>query len=205
MKKHPEYLILIAVVVALVAGILCFTFGCSALLTKSAQAASGSAGKLIEEILDSNDGDYGTDIDDVLGIGDDYTQNNMPSSMEIETDELTSDLQSIINQDITSTLQLSESDDITVSDLTKDQVETPELRNGYVLCQVSGKATIKNVLGKTQTVDYTSYYYAGEPSASTTTWYIYSYDLSDYSVLPQGLEDVAGNPLGIRDYLQLRF
>ncbi len=200
MKKHPEYMILIAVVVALFLGIICFVTNCSALIATSVEAASGSTTQIFEELIDDGTGNSGDGTQGSTGGG--YSESDVPSSMEIETDELTNDLQSCINQDIVGKLNLSESDDITITNLTKDKVGTPELKNGYVLCQVSGTATVTNVLGKESTIEYTSYYYAEDPTASTITWYIYAYDLSDYGNLPQGLEDVAGDPLGVRDYLQ---
>ena len=185
MKKHPEYMILIAVVVALFLGIICFVTNCSALIATSVEAASGSTTQILEGILDDGTGNSGDGAQGSTGGG--YSDSDVPSSMEIETDELTNDLQSCINQDIVGKLNLSESDDITITNLTKDKVGTPELKNGYVLCQVSGTATVTNVLGKESTIEYTSYYYAEDPTASTITWYIYAYDLSDYSNLPQGL------------------
>ena len=89
-----------------------------------------------------------------------------------------------------------------MSNLTKETVATPELKNGYVLSQVSGKVMITNMLGNDETVDYTSYYYAEDPRASKITWYIYAYDLGSYKVLPNGFEEIAGDPMNVRGIIQ---
>jgi hypothetical protein len=67
---------------------------------------------------------------------------------------------------------------------------------------VSGKVTITNAEGKTDTIDYTSYYYAEDPTAEKITWYIYGYDLGSYNLFPEGFENASGNPMYIRDLIQ---
>ena len=210
MKNRPELMILIAVIVALVASIVCSVATCSAMTTALSGLAQHStlpSDDWLYDHINGGDGNGGDTGNGNEGNGDDtgngdYTEKDVPASMEIETDELTDDLQAVINSDITRKLGLGDSDKITASNLTKDTVATPELKNGRVLSQVSGKVTITNMLGMDEVVDYTSYYYADDPRAEKITWYIYAYDLGSYDVLPSGLQDVAGDPMDVRELIQ---
>ena len=134
------------------------------------------------------------------GLHGGYSDKDVPASMEIETPELTDDLQACINNE----LQVFAGSDysVTVTDLTKGDVAKPELKNGRVLGQVSGKATITMKDGKSETVDYTSYYYADDPTATKITWYIYAYDLGSYSLFPKGFENASGDPMYVRGLIQ---
>ncbi|MDO4533136.1 MAG: hypothetical protein Q4C36_05385 [Coriobacteriia bacterium] len=208
MKKRPELMILIAVIAALVVSLLCSAISCSMVMNAVNHPAQ-QAENFDEWINDHiNGGDNGGNEGDSQNGGDSqpgnggYTDQDVPASMEIEVDELSDDLQAVINSDITRKLGLSDTDKVTVSNLTKETVATPELKNGYVLSQVSGKVTITNMLGNDETVDYTSYYYADNPRASKITWYIYAYDLSSYKVLPNGFEEIAGDPMNVRGIIQ---
>lgn len=208
MKKRPELMILIAVIAALVVSLLCSAISCS-MVMNAVNHPSQQAENFDEWINDHiNGGDNGGNEGDSQNGGDSqpgnggYTDQDVPASMEIEVDELSDDLQAVINSDITRKLGLSDTDKVTVSNLTKETVATPELKNGYVLSQVSGKVTITNMLGNDETVDYTSYYYADNPRASKITWYIYAYDLSSYKVLPNGFEEIAGDPMNVRGIIQ---
>jgi hypothetical protein len=58
------------------------------------------------------------------------------------------------------------------------------------------------MLGKDETVDYTSYYYANDPHAEKIVWYIYAYDLGSYDVLPNGFKDIAGDPMNVRSLIE---
>lgn len=196
MKKHPEYMILIAVVAAFVIGTVCLVSSCSSITSALGIADTTDGGQIIEDIIGGDD-DVEGDIPDTSRI---YDEDDVPDSMVIDVDELQDDIGVMINYDITGQLAPSDDDEVTVSDLTKDSVADPTLRDGLVICQVSGKVTITNRLGESETVDYTSYYYAADPTVEVDeiTWYIYAYDLSSYDVLPEGVEDYAGDPLGLR-------
>lgn len=217
MKKHPEYMILIAVLGAIVAAIIACAVSCSMVVgaVESAQDQGAPGYNSIIEEIEGHDGnnddgdrddadddadDDGDDGDSFTGPNDSYTENDVPAAMEIETPELTDDLQACINSELK--LFAIDASTITVTDLTKDQVATPELKNGRVLSQVSGKATITTAEGKSETIDYTSYYYAEDPTATKITWYIYAYDLGSYDLFPEGFENASGNPLFIRDLIQ---
>ena len=208
MNKRPELMILIAVIAALVVTLLCSAISCS-MVTGAINNRVQPSENIDQWINDHiNGGDNGGNEGDSQNGGDSqpgngaYTDEDVPASMEIEVDELSDDLQAVINNDITRKLGLSDTDKVTVSNLTKETVATPELKNGYVLSQVSGKVTITNMLGNDETVDYTSYYYADNPRASKITWYIYAYDLSSYKVLPNGFEEIAGDPMNVRGIIQ---
>ena len=208
MKKRPELMILIAVIAALAVSLLCSAISCSMVMNAVNRPAQ-QVENIDEWINDhinggdngGNEGDSQNSDDSQPGNGA-YTDEDVPASMEIEVDELSDDLQAVINSDITRKLGLSDTDKVTVSNLTKETVATPELKNGYVLSQVSGKVMITNMLGNDETVDYTSYYYAEDPRASKITWYIYAYDLSSYKVLPNGFEEIAGDPMDVRGIIQ---
>ena len=208
MKKRPELMILIAVIAALAVSLLCSAISCSMVMNAVNRPAQ-QVENIDEWINDhinggdngGNEGDSQNSDDSQPGNGA-YTDEDVPASMEIEVDELSDDLQAVINSDITRKLGLSDTDKVTVSNLTKETVATPELKNGYVLSQVSGKVMITNMLGNDETVDYTSYYYADDPRASKITWYIYAYDLSSYKVLPNGFEEIAGDPMNVRGIIQ---
>ena len=204
MKKHPEYMILIAVGVALLAAIIASCVSCSMLSSAVSNAGNhqgAPGGNIPFEIPEDNGGSNNGAPDDSGNPGG-SGQLTVPETMEIEVAELQDDLGAVINNDITRKLGLSDADKVTVSNLTKETVATPELKNGYVLSQVSGKVTITNMLGNDETVDYTSYYYADDPRASKITWYIYAYDLSSYKVLPNGFEEIAGDPMNVRGIIQ---
>ena len=208
MKKRPELMILIAVIAALAVSLLCSAISCSMVMNAVNRPAQ-QAENIDEWINDHiNGGENGGNEGDSQNGGDSqpgngaYTDEDVPASMEIEVDELSDDLQAVINSDITRKLGLSDTDKVTVSNLTKETVATPELKNGYVLSQVSGKVMITNMLGNDETVDYTSYYYADDPRASKITWYIYAYDLGSYKVLPNGFEEIAGDPMNVRGIIQ---
>ena len=208
MKKRPELMILIAVIAALAVSLLCSAISCSMVMNAVNRPAQ-QVENIDEWINDHiNGGDNGGNEGDSQNGGDSqpgngaYTDEDVPASMEIEVDELSDDLQAVINSDITRKLGLSDTDKVTVSNLTKETVATPELKNGYVLSQVSGKVMITNMLGNDETVDYTSYYYAEDPRASKITWYIYAYDLGSYKVLPNGFEEIAGDPMNVRGIIQ---
>ena len=204
MKKHPEYMILIAVGVALLAAIIASCVSCSMLSSAVSNAGNhqgAPGGNIPFEIPEDNGGSNNGAPDDNGNPGG-SGQLTVPETMEIEVAELQDDLGAVINNDITRKLGLSDADKVTVSNLTKETVATPELKNGYVLSQVSGKVTITNMLGNDETVDYTSYYYADDPRASKITWYIYAYDLSSYKVLPNGFEEIAGDPMNVRGIIQ---
>lgn len=208
MKKRPELMILIAVIAALAVSLLCSAISCSMVMNAVNRPAQ-QVENIDEWINDhinggdngGNEGDSQNSDDSQPGNGA-YTDEDVPASMEIEVDELSDDLQAVINSDITRKLGLSDTDKVTVSNLTKETVATPELKNGYVLSQVSGKVMITNMLGNDETVDYTSYYYAEDPRASKITWYIYAYDLGSYKVLPNGFEEIAGDPMNVRGIIQ---
>ena len=203
MKNRPELMILIAVLVALVAGIICSAAACS--MVTSATLNWGHHSSQPDNdwpFGDNGGGDEGRDSNSTPDDQGKYTEKDVPESMDIETDELLDDLQAVVNHDITAKLGLSDTDKVTASDLTKDTVAKPELKNGFVLGQVSGKVTITNMLGKKETVDYTSYYYADDPSAEKIVWYIYAYDLGSYDVMPEGFEEIAGDPMNVRNIIQ---
>lgn len=208
MKRHPEYMILIALASVMVAGIIASAASC-AIIAPAANYWSEHHPRLgsdwpITEIGQGGNG--GIDIGDIGGIGNGgYTEADVPDSMEIETDELQSDLEAVINNDITAKLGLSDDSKVTVTNLKKDKTTKPELKNGHVLSTATGTATITNADGKSDTVEYTSYYYAKDPTAKNITWYIYGYDLGSYDILPPGFKDVAGDPMNIRDILQGNF
>lgn len=202
MKRHPEYLILIALAAVMVAGIIASAASC-AIIAPAASYWSEHHPRVGSDwpIADIGQGGNGGIPITIPGEGG-YTEKDVPESMEIDTDELQSDLEAVINQDITAKLGLGEKSKITVSDLKKDKTSKPELKNGRVLSTATGTATITNADGKSDTVEYTSYYYAKDPTAEKITWYIYAYDLGSYDVLPSGLQAVAGDPLGMRDIIQ---
>ena len=230
MQKHPEYMILIAVAGVLVAGLIAGV-ACSAMIAGAVQDAvhhgtpgynsiiedieGHDDGNLLDELLGDNNGDNGSNNGNDGSNGNNgnsgnnggnsgliggFTEEDVPASMEIETPELTDDLQACINNELQ---RFAGSDvTVTVTDLTKDDTAKPELKNGRVLSQASGKATITNKDGKSETVDYTSYYYADNPTASKITWYIYAYDLGSYSLFPDGFQNVSGDPMFVRDLVQ---
>lgn len=209
--KRPELMILIAVGVAALLGLFGTVASCSMLLSAADRAQETIAtlpGNGPDDIMDGYiDGDLDDledELEDLLGTDDGmgsfgWSQDDVPATMEIDVPELQDDLQALINYDLTNGLSIANAD-AKVTELTKDTVGTPELKNGQVLCQVSGKATINNA-GKTETIDYTSYYYAEDPTAEKITWYIYAYDLGSYDLFPDGFKDVSGDPLKMRDYL----
>ena len=208
MKKRPELMILIAVIAALAVSLLCSAISCSMVMNAVNRPAQ-QVENIDEWINDHiNGGDNGGNEGDSQNGGDSqpgngaYTDEDVPASMEIEVDELSDDLQAVINSDITRKLGLSDTDKVTVSNLTKDTVGKPEQKGAHVLSQVSGKVTITNKLGQDETVGYTSYYYADNPAAEKVTWYIYAYDLDSYDVLPKGFKEIAGDPMDVREILQ---
>ena len=204
MKERPEYMIIIAVVAALVVSAIVGSVSCSAITS----AAGGTTPSPIDALPDTSDGDEGnqgnegTDADgdagtdDVLGGSDSYTDQDVPATMEIDVPELQDDLQACINNDLM--LKMGVFSSIEITELTKDTVEAPHLNAGRVLGKVSGKATIKTSEGETETVDYSSYYYAADPTVEKVTWYIYADDLGSYSLFPDGFQRVAGDPMNIR-------
>ena len=204
MKKHPEYMILIAIGVALVLSIIAGAMSCAA-VTAAVGSAASSGTQNIEDLIDDieghGDGNGGDDVGQVPGGGM-YTEEDVPETMVIDVPELQDDLQAVINNDIEKKLGLGSEAEITITELTKDEVGKPELKNRFVLSQAKGKATVKTADGKTQTIDYTSYYYADDPTAEKVTWYIYGYDLSSYEPFPEGFEEIAGDPMNARDFLE---
>ena len=204
MKKHPEYMILIAVGVALLAAIIASCVSCSMLSSAVSNAGNhqgAPGGNIPFEIPEDNGGSNNGAPDDNGNPGG-SGQLTVPETMEIEVAELQDDLGAVINNDITRKLGLSDADKVTVSNLTKDTVGKPEQKGAHVLSQVSGKVTITNKLGQDETVGYTSYYYADNPAAEKVTWYIYAYDLDSYDVLPKGFKEIAGDPMDVREILQ---
>jgi len=204
MKKHPEYIILIAVGVALLAAIITSCVSC-AMLTSAVSSATTQQGIPGGNIPFEVPGDNGGS--DNGGLGDagkpgGSGELTVPETMEIEVAELQDDLGAVINNDITGKLGLPEADKVTVTDLTKETVGKPQQKGAHVLSQVSGKVTITNKLGRDETVGYTSYYYADDPSAKKITWYIYAYDLDSYDVLPKGFKEIAGDPMNVREILE---
>ena len=214
--RRPELMILVAVLVALGLGIIASVASCGVLSAAAGNASQrfgtldgdnmgGSGGTSPEDILEGimpddpfeggNGGSGGNGM-----LGNTYTDKDVPATMDIEVPELTDDLQACINRDLEYGLGLK-GKDVKVTELTKDTVGTPELKNGQVLCTVSGKATIENADGETATTDFTSYYYADDPRADKITWYIFGYDLGSYDLFPTGFKRVSGDPMGIRDYL----
>lgn len=107
----------------------------------------------------------------------------VPSSMEIGEEELTSDLTAYLTNDLE---QLGcSTDGLAVSGLSVDSKDAPEaLQSGYVVSEAHGKVMV-SYGGQTATVDFTSYYFADDPSASSITWYIYDYQLSSYDIFPE--------------------
>lgn len=228
MQKRPEFMILIAVVAAVVAGIIASAVSCSMVSGAVETAVHGSipgynsiiediegngGSDLLDELLGDNGGNNNPDgqnpggenngestPDGGNGQNGGYTEQDVPASMEIETPELTDDLQACIQSELK--LFTGKDATVTVTDLSKDQVAKPELKYGRVLSQVSGKATITLQDGTSETIDYTSYYYAEDPTASKITWYIYAYDLSSYALFPKGFENASGDPMYIRDLIQ---
>lgn len=211
--RRPELMILIAVLVAAVLGLFALVGGCTLLIATDVGGSSRPAPSTIYDELDLDDlidrygnGEY-DELEDLLNsiYGDEnaeeLTEADVPEVMDIEVPELSDDLQVMINRDITLSMGLDESQQIEITELTKDSVGTPALKNGYVLCQVSGKATVKNAEGKTDTIDYTSYYYADDPRAASIVWYIYAYDLGSYDLFPDGFKLKAGDPMGYRSLL----
>lgn len=204
MKKHPEYMILIAVGVALLAAIIASCVSCSMLSSAVSNAGNhqgAPGGNIPFEIPEDNGGSNNGAPDDSGNPGG-SGQLTVPETMEIEVAELQDDLGAVINNDITRKLGLPDADKVTVSNLTKDTVGKPEQKGAHVLSQVSGKVTITNKLGQDETVGYTSYYYADDPAAEKVTWYIYAYDLDSYDVLPKGFKEIAGDPMDVREILQ---
>lgn len=205
--RRPELMILIAVLVAGLLGVFCVVGSCTAIVAAAGsfvdqgQPVEDYDDQFLEDILNGDEG-Y-DDLDSILGdiYGDELTEGDVPSAMDIDVPELQDDLQAMINYDITVSMGLEDSQKVEVTNLTKDEVGTPELKNGEVLCQVSGKATVKNAEGETGTIDYTSYYYADDPTADKITWYIYAYDLGSYDLFPDGFKLKSGDPLGYRSFL----
>lgn len=206
--RRPEMMILVAVLVALGLGIVASVASCGMIATAVGGAADrmqGGNNATPEDILNEILPDGGLEGPGIGGSGGGlldhvYTEDDVPATMEIEVPELTDDLQVCINRDIEYGLGL-EGKDIEVTELTKDTVGTPELKNGQVQCTVSGKATIKNSDGDTDTIDYTSYYYADDPTVEKITWYIFGYDLGSYDLFPTGFKGVSGDPMGVREFL----
>ena len=181
----------------------------------------GDANELLDELLGGNNGGNNgngnggnngsnnggeggnsadTDVPDVSeGIQGGFTEKDVPASMDIDVPELQDDLQACLNSALSSGMRSNAT--VTLTELTKDTVSAPTLKGGRVLGTVSGKATITNADGKTETVDYTSYYLAANPTDQKITWYIYGYDLSSYDLFPQGFKDVAGDPMGMRSVI----
>ena len=239
MRKHPEYMILIAVGVALVASIICTVAAYSAVQSAIQSAASEAEGynsiieeieggqdpqDLIDELLGGNNGgnggnggsgrdegssgSQGNGSEGDSGSGSSgsgtygtYTEEDVPAAMDIDIPELTDDLQACITRE----LQLYTGDtgaSVTLSDMTKDDMAKPELKNGWILSQVKGTATITTSDGKSESMDFTSYYYADDPHAEKITWYIYAYDLGSYSLFPDGFERDSGDPVYMRSLIQ---
>jgi hypothetical protein len=196
--RRPEFMILVAVLVAAVIGLIGSVVGCSVM----ASTASTLQGQL-SPYPGNNIGDIDGPIE-TTPRGDTergYTADDVPETMVIDVPELQGDLQALINYDMKNAMNLQDKA-VKVTELTKDEVGTPELKNGQVLCQVKGKATIENADGETGTVDYTSYYYAEDPTKDKVVWYIYAYDLGSYDLFPSGFKEKSGDPMGIRNYLQ---
>ena len=198
MKKHPEYMILIALGVALVVSIIAGMASCSMVTT----AITSYGVPTLPENIGGPDGGQGDEGTDGIPGGGNYTEEDVPTTMVIDVPELTDDLQAVINSDITTKLNLGSEAKITVNSLTKETVADPELKGYFVISQVSGTAEITNAAGKSATIEYTSYYYAEDPTAGKITWYIYGYDLSSYDLLPQGFERIAGDPMNVRGIIQ---
>lgn len=114
-------------------------------------------------------------------IGNEYG-GTVPSSMDIGTEELTSDLTAYLQYDLESSG--CEYDSLAVSDLSLASTATPEGYAGFVISEATGTVSL-SYGGETQVLTFTSYYYAEESDASQITWYIYDYDLSSYDMLPQ--------------------
>lgn len=230
MKDHPERMILIAVAAALVVAIIGGAVACHATTAALEHTSFPSNDWLLEHGGNSDNGDkpgndapgtekpgdgngsagsgsdsQGADDDLPVGGNDDYTERDVPASMDIDTAELQDDLQACINNDLMNRLLSFDTLDFTtveLSDLTKDAVAAPELKGGRVLSKASGKVTVKTSAGQTETIDYTSYYYAADPTASKITWYIYAYDLGSYDLFPDGFKDVSGDPIGVREKIE---
>lgn len=212
--RRPELMIVIAVAVACLLGLFSLVGGCTVIASTAANAASEvpfDPGDVYDGYDDYDD--YGDILDDLFGDGLDelfdgdgegdgsYTEDDVPAAMDIDVPELQDDLQAMVNYDLEHAMGLDADQDIEVIKLTKDDVAQPALKNGQVLCQVNGKATITNAAGDTDTIDYTSYYYAADPTAEKITWYIYAYDLGAYGLFPDGFELKSGDPLGYRGFL----
>ena len=206
MKNRPEYMILFAVLGAAVAFIICGAVSCGLVADAAAGSAGGSYQNIDDLIGRIDGGNGGSEIPNGPGMPDDSSQPEdsaqpVPESMDIDVAELQDDIQAVINSDIRTKLNLNDQE-ITVTGLTKDSTAKPELKNGTVLSEAHGTITVKNADGKTGDVGFTSYYYAEDPSAQKIVWYIYAYDLDSFSLMPGGLESVAGDPMNIRSYLQ---
>ena len=214
MNKRPEYMILIAVIAALVVSIIASAVSCAAITGAIEDRINGSTpgyNSIIEDIegdgntnpsdiLDELTGNGGGDSDDSEKDregGGDYTEKDVPKTMVIDVPELTDDLQACLNNDLFT--RLGSTVTVELSTLTKEDTAAPELKGNRVLSKASGTVEVKTSDGKTGTVEYTSYYYAQDPPAETVTWYIYAYDLSSYDLFPSGFDKVAGDPMGVRD------
>ncbi|MDO4401057.1 MAG: hypothetical protein Q4D27_08945 [Coriobacteriia bacterium] len=216
MNKRPEYMILVAVIAALVVSIIASAVSCATITGAIEDRINGSTpgyNSIIEDIeggeganpsdiLDEltgnggGDGESADDEKDREGSGD-YTEKDVPKTMVIDVPELTDDLQACLNSDLYG--RLGSTVTVELSTLTKEDTAAPELKGNRVLSKATGTVDIKTSDGKSGTVEYTSYYYAQDPTADTITWYIYAYDLSSYDLFPSGFDKVAGDPMGVRD------
>ena len=133
MKKHPEYMILVAIGVALLAVMFASVVSCATLTSaisnirpnvntpgtstpfnipdpgNNGGGNNGNNGNNGGN-SDNNNGNNGNDSNKPGGSD----QLKVPESMEIEVDELQDDLGAVINADITQKLGLSDSDKVTV-------------------------------------------------------------------------------------------